>query len=763
VTGVRRASRSLVVVESPSKAKTLQRLLGPEYTVKASYGHVRDLPEAGLGVDLAKGFAPVWVQVKGQGKVLSELKRAAREAEQVFLATDPDREGEAIAWHLAEEIGAPGGDARVRRAILHELTPEAVKEALAHPRDLDRGAHDAQLARRVLDRLVGFQVSELLWKKVRRGLSAGRVQSVAVRLVAEREAELSAFDPEVTFVVEARLVAKGGAKLVADVFQVDGRRAALSDPEDAAELADELADEPFVVASVERAERRRPAPPPFTTATLQQEAAERLGFSAKKTMALAQHLYEGVELGDEGLVGLISYMRTDSVRIPAAAAEAARRHVAGVYGEDHLPATPNVFHARRGAQEAHEAIRPTSVERTPESVKPLLGGAGERDLQRLYALVWTRFLASQMAPAVLEDTTVELRAGRFGLRAEGRVLRAKGWLAALGKEPPARVAGEPGEGELDLPALPALAVGEALRVAGIEAVEVKTAPPERYTEATLVREMEERGLGRPSTYAAVLETVQERRYVERDGKALVPTALGLEVTAFLVERFPKLLDPAFTASVEARLDDVELGVAGYEEVLRELHRPFEAELAAAKDDAKPEPATVEVRCPRCTKPMVAKTGRTGEFLSCSAYPACRGTRSFRRGPKGEILLEEEVLSDEKCPDCGSPMAVKGGRTGRFLGCTRYPACRGTRAFTIGVPCPKGCGGQVSERRSKQGRVFFGCTGYPTCDFVSWDRPRDEACPECGSAWVVEKLSKAGSPILACPNRECGWQKARPAP
>ncbi|MFO0584494.1 MAG: type I DNA topoisomerase [Anaeromyxobacter sp.] len=755
-----KAARTLVVVESPSKAKTLQRILGPSYAVRASYGHVRDLPAAGLGVDLAKGFLPMWVQVKGQGKVLSELKRAARDAEKVFLATDPDREGEAIAWHLSEEIGVPGGDARVRRALLHELTPEAVAEALAHPRDLDRRSHDAQLARRVLDRLVGFQVSELLWKKVRRGLSAGRVQSVAVRLVAEREAAIEAFRKETTYALEVKLEAPRGEEFLAIVTERDGKPFAPKDAGEAALLAEELRTQAFRVEAIERTERVRPAPPPFTTATLQQDAAERLGFSAKKTMTLAQHLYEGVDLGDEGLVGLVSYMRTDSVRVPAAAAEAARRHAVERFGDGAVPPAPNVFRSRPGSHEAHEAIRPTSVERTPEVVKPLLGGAGERDLQRLYALVWTRFVCAQMAPAVLEDATVVLSAGRFGLRAAGAAVRAKGWLALAGKDVPARVAGEPGEGVPALPPLPRFEVGDGLDLVEVEVAERVSAPPERYTEASLVREMEERGLGRPSTYAAVLETVQERHYVDRDGKHLVPTELGREVTRFLVERFPKLLDAAFTAGVEARLDDIEAGAAGYEAVLRELHRPFEAELAAAKEGARPEPSSTGVRCPRCSRPMVVKSGRTGEFLSCSGYPACRGTRSFRRGPQGEIQVEEEIVSDEKCPECGGTMAVKGGRTGRFLGCTRYPACRGTRALSIGVPCPKSCGGQVSERRSKQGRTFFGCTSYPACDFVSWDRPRDEPCPECGNAWIVEKLSRTGTPVVACPNKECGWQKPR---
>ena len=745
----RKRAGALVIVESPAKAKTLQRLLGAGYAVRASHGHVRDLPEASLGVDPANGFAPTWVQVKGQAKVLSELKRAAREAERVYLATDPDREGEAIAWHLAEEL-APPGDSRLRRALLHELTSSAVQAAFEGARDLDRRVNDAQQARRVLDRLVGFQVSEVLWKKVRRGLSAGRVQSVAVRLVVDREREIEAFRPEESWSLDARLAAKGKKELVARLAAVDGRAARVEDGDTAAAYARELEGARFTVAGVDRAERRVEAPPPFTTAGLQQEAARVLGFSPRKTMSLAQKLYEGVELGDEGLVGLISYMRTDSVTLLPAVVEAVRAHVREVFGEDHLPAAPNTFTARRGAQLAHEAIRPTSVARTPDTVKPMLGGAGGRDLFRLYQLVWNRAVASQMTPAVFEDVTADLEAGRFRYAAEGSTLRHAGWLAVEGGEP-------------DASPLPKLEAGQALALVGLEPRQEFSAPPPRYGEASLVHELDVRGLARPSTYANILETIQERGYVERDRRELRPTELGKLVTAFLVERFPRMMDAGFTADVEASLDAVEEGKAAYEEVVRAFHAPFAAELAAARDAAKPSAPDTGIRCPRCGKPMVVKAGRTGEFLSCTGYPGCRGTRGFQRGPQGEVRLEEEVRVEEPCPECGGPMALKGGRSGKFLGCVRYPTCRGTRPFVIGIPCPKGCGGGVTERRSKMGRTFFGCSRYPECDFVSWDRPRDEACPECGSAWMVERVSRTGLPVVACPNRECGFQRPAGAP
>jgi DNA topoisomerase-1 len=745
----RKRAGALVVVESPAKAKTLQRLLGAGYAVRASHGHVRDLPEATLGVDPSKGFAPQWVQVKGQAKVVSELKRAAREAERVFLATDPDREGEAIAWHLADEIARPG-DPRIRRVLLHELTPAAVKEALLGARDLDRRVSDAQQARRVLDRLVGFQVSEVLWQKVRRGLSAGRVQSVAVRLVVDREREIEAFRPVESWALDARLLARGKKELVARLEAVDGEAARVGDGATAAAYAEELRGATFTVGEVARSERRREAPPPFTTAGLQQEAARVLGFSPRKTMSLAQKLYEGVELGDDGLVGLISYMRTDSVHVTPAVVEAIRGHVAGTFGEDHLPAAPNTFTARRGAQLAHEAIRPTAVERTPETLKPLLAGAGGRDLLRLYGLVWMRAVESQMAAAVYEDTRAVVEAGRFRCVAAGTALRHAGWLAVQDED--AAAAG-----------LPKLEAGQALTLVELEPRRELSAPPPRFGEASLVHELDERGLARPSTYASILETIQERGYVERERRELRPTELGKLVTGFLVERFPRMMDPGFTAEVEASLDAVEEGRTGYEEVVRAFHAPFAAELAAAREAERPAPSDTGIRCPRCGKPMVVKAGRTGEFLSCSGYPSCRGTRSFRRGPQGELQLEEEVRVEELCPECGGAMAMKGGRSGRFLGCVRYPACRGTRPYVIGIPCPKGCGGGVTERRSKLGRTFFGCSGYPKCDFVSWDRPRDEACPECGSAWMVERVSRTGLPVVACPNKECGFQRPAGAP
>ncbi|HET9553862.1 MAG TPA: type I DNA topoisomerase [Anaeromyxobacteraceae bacterium] len=759
-------SGTLLVVESPAKAKTLKRLLGSGVDVRATVGHLKDLPAAILGVDVERGFEPRYDLVKGQARVLSELKRAARTAERVLIATDPDREGEAIAWHLAEELGAPGGDARIRRVLLDELTPEAVRAAVERPRDLDRHRFEAQQARRILDRLVGFQVSPILWRAVRRGLSAGRVQSVAVRLVVERERAIEAFRPSVAHAVEAELVDEEGRPLLARLAPAGGRAAAEA-------LRRAVEGRAFTVRSVERTDVARPAPPPFTTATLQQEASRRLGFAPRRTMALAQRLYEGVELGEEGLLGLVTYLRTDSVRLAAGAVEAARRHVERVFGADHLPASPNQFSARgRGVQGAHEALRPTSMEWPPERVRPLLEAAHERDLGRLYELVWSRFVASQMAPAVYRRAAVELAAGDATFRAEGASLAFDGWLAAWGKKPPEQAAGEepPPGGASAWPAgapLPPLEPGQPLRLVEARLLERPARPPPRFDEASLVRELEERGLGRPSTFAAILDTVQEKGYVERHEKALRPTELGRRVTEELARRFPRELDAAFTAALEAKLDAVEEGTADWRLVLAEFHGPFREAVARAEAEAREagrRPIEAGIACDTCGRPLAVRWGRNGEFLSCTGYPACRTTMGFRR--EGGVIVPEradEVQPGESCPACAAPMILRRGRFGRFLSCSRYPACDGRRDVTIGVACPLGCGGQVAEKRSRQGKTFYGCSTWPGCDFVSWDRPRAGPCPDCGGAWLVERVSKRDGPVIACPDRACGYRRAASAP
>jgi len=771
-----RASRPgprLLVVESPAKGKTLQRLLGTGWEVRASAGHVKDLPQAKEGVDVARGFLPSYVVLKGKNRVLSELRRAARRAPQVLLATDPDREGEAIAWHLAEELGSAGGDERVGRVLLEELTPESVRRAVERPQPLDRRRFEAQQARRILDRLVGFRVSPILWKKVRRGLSAGRVQSVALRLLVDRERAIEAFGPVEHWSLDAELEAPEPPPVRARLVEVDGAEPGLADEAAVQALLGRLREASFRVARVERRELLRHPAPPFTTATLQQEAARRLGMSPRRTMALAQRLYEGVELGDEGAVGLLSYVRTDSVRLGAEAVAAARRHVAATWGPDHLPEAPPVHRARSAAaQEAHEAIRPTSLSWPPERVAELLLEKGARDLCRLYALVWSRFLASQMAPAAFEETRVEIAAEAGGARpalflATGVRRRFDGWLAAHGDRPPSEEAGAPDPSPLPAEAgLPPLAEGLALRALALLPEQHFTRPPPRFDEAGLVRELEERGIGRPSTYASILDVVQERGYAERVEKALRPTGLGRLVTEELVRCFPRELDPAFTARMEARLDEIEAGSAGWQEVLGEFWSGFEEELGRAEGAMReirtPVPAGID--CPRCGKAMVVKLGRNGEFLACPGYPECRQTMDFRReGDRILPLSDEPARSDEKCPTCGAAMVVRRGRFGRFLACSRYPECRTSRPMPIGVECPLGCGGQLGERRSQHGRTFYGCSRYPACDFVSWDRPRAEPCPRCGSSWLLERHAPRQGMVVACPHKECGYRRAADVP
>jgi DNA topoisomerase I len=763
---------SLVVVESPAKAKTIKKYLGRGFDVKASVGHVKDLPKSKIGVDVEKGFIPAYEAIKGKTKVLSDIKRAAKGAERVFLATDPDREGEAIAWHIAEELGAEGGNGRIRRVLFNEITKGAILKAIEKPLDLDRKKFDSQQARRILDRLVGYQISPILWKKVRRGLSAGRVQSVAVRLVVEREREIEAFVPVEYWSLEADLAAKLPPEFRAKLAKVDGQKADLKDGAQTEALVKDLDGARWIVATVEKKERRRNAPPPFTTAKLQQEAANRLGFSPKKTMTLAQRLYEGVELGDEGAVGLITYMRTDSVRLSTEAVDAVRSHIAERYGKDHLPEAPNVFKTKaKSAQEAHEAVRPTLLEWTPERVAPFFDQMNERDMLRLYELIWNRFVACQMVPAVYDQTTADIGANRATFRATGSILKFPGYLAVYGAKPPEDEAGAEEEkngeaGEKEARAedrlLPPLEAGMELRLLKLLPEQHFTQPPPRFNESSLVKEMEERGIGRPSTYAAILDTIQEKGYVEKVEKQFKPTHLGVLVTDELVRAFPREMDIAFTAGMEERLDEIEEGTAGWQNVLQDFYDKFKEDLAKAEvsmRDVKRQEIETELTCEKCGKPMVIKWGRMGEFLACSGYPECRNTMNFRR-EEGRIVpeKEEEVPVSDTCPQCGAPMVMKRGRFGRFLACTRYPECKGTKPISIGVSCPKGCGGYITEKRSRRGKTFYGCSSYPKCDFVSWDRPRNEACPQCGSAYLLDKYSKKTGPFVACPNKECGYRR-----
>src|SRR2546421_686984 len=713
--GARGRSSTLVVVESTAKAKTIKKYLGSGYVVKASVGHVMDLPKSKIGVDIENGFRPVYEVIEAKKKVVADLKAAAKTADRLLLATDPDREGEAIAWHVYEQLKRTKIPAQ--RILFNEITKKAIQEAIQNPLQLNRDLYDAQQARRVLDRLVGYQISPILWKKVRRGLSAGRVQSVAVRLVVEREEEI----------------------------------------------------EKFVVAEVTKKERRRTAPPPFITSKLQQDAANRLGFTAKKTMTLAQRLYEGVELGEEGQTALITYMRTDSVRLSPDAVAGARAYVGQRWGKDYLPAEPVQFKTKKSAQDAHEAIRPTSVEYPPERVKPFL----EKDVFRLYELIWNRFIACQMVPAVFDQTTADIQAGRATFRATGQILKFPGYLAVYGQEaeqPPEEAGAEKMEGEDEEKGdvsrqLPPLEAGQALELIDLLAEQHFTQPPPRLTEASLVKELEEKGIGRPSTYAAILSTIQDKEYVEKKEGRFFPTDLGKIVTELLLGAFPRVMDVQFTARMEEELDEIEEGKIDWQTVMGEFYEPFKKSLAAAEAqmrDVKREEKPTDLVCEKCGSPMVIKWGRMGRFLACSGYPDCKNTKDFVE-EEGKIRVVEDLPTDEMCPTCGKPMLNKRGRFGRFLACSDYPTCKTTRPITLkGVVCPD-CGGGLAERKSRFGKSFYGCVNYPTCKFAAWDRPIPGPCPQCGKPYLLQRYTKRDGAFIACPDKECGYRREAPDP
>jgi DNA topoisomerase-1 len=755
-------SGTLVIVESPAKATTIKKYLGAGFEVKASVGHIKDLPKASIGIDIDKDFEPVYVVIDAKKKVIAEIKAAAKRASLVLLAPDPDREGEAIAWHIADEIRPCNPN--IHRVLFNEITKKAVLAAIAHPLELDAKKYESQQARRVLDRLVGYQISPILWSKVRRGLSAGRVQSVAVRLLAEREEEIRAFRSEEYWTVEVDVEGERPPSFVARVVKLDGEKPVLAHEGQAQAIVELLRQARLEVVAVERKERRKNPPPPFITSRLQQEASSKLRFSPKRTMALAQRLYEGIELGAEGPTGLITYMRTDSTRIADDAVAAVRALIGSRFSPAHLPAEPNVFKTKKSAQDAHEAIRPTLLDHDPDRVRALLaengGGRDARerdDLLKLYTLIWNRFVACQMAPAVFEQTTIDIAAGRVGLRTSGQVMRFPGFLDLYSESQE-----DSGSEDENGGSLPEVREGEVLRLLAERPEQHFTQPPPRYSEALLVRELEEKGIGRPSTYAAILSTVQDRGYVEKREGRLSPTELGTVVNGLLIKSFPDILNTDFTAQMEERLDQVEEGAADWKQLLRDFYDPFARDLGRAKvemRDLKREEEPTEEVCEKCGKPMVIKWGRNGYFLACSGYPECRNTKEYTRNPDGTLtVLPTTRPSDQTCPTCGSAMVIRRGRYGEFLACSRYPECKTTSPVSLGVDCPRpGCGGYLTEKRSKRGKVFYGCSNYAKskCDFVSWDRPVPRPCPSCGAAFVVQKVLRSGT-RLRCLAAGCGW-------
>jgi DNA topoisomerase I len=691
-------AKSLVVVESPTKARTLKKFLEKRYDVVASMGHVKDLPRSQLGVDTDHEFTPKYIVPKGKGPVIKELKSAAKKASAVYLATDPDREGEAISWHLATILEPV--NPKIKRIEFHEVTKEAVRRALQNPRGIDTSLVNAQQARRILDRLVGYKLSPLLWRKVRGGLSAGRVQSVAVRLICEREKEIEAFVPQEYWSIAARLTREAEeAPFVARLVSRDGEKLTIANEAEAQALVRDLAPLSYVVAEVRRKDQQRNPAAPFTTSTLQQEANRKIGYSAARTMVVAQQLYEGLDVGREGTVGLITYMRTDSVRVSEEAQREAREYVTAQFGAPYVPDQPRQYASRRGAQGAHEAIRPTSVRRAPEAVKPFL----KTDQYKVYKLIWERFVASQMAPAIMDTLAVDITAGAFLFRATGSRVKFPGFLRVYleGRDN--------GEEESAEGWLPDLQQGERVRLLGLDPAQHFTQPPPRYTEATLVRALEDYGIGRPSTYAPIIETIKNRGYVESEERRLYPTELGVLVNSLLVEHFPNILDVEFTAHMEEDLDRVEEGKVDWVRLLRSFYGPFAEVLRNAEQNMK------------------------------------------------EVEMAPQEIG-EPCPRCGRPLVKRRGRFGEFIACSGYPACDYTRPIGIGVRCPLD-NGEVVERRTRKGRIFYGCSNYPACTFTSWDRPLDRTCPLCGHILTAKRARRGTLGAIVCSNKACTYKEA----
>ncbi len=775
--------KSLLIVESPTKARTLQKYLGQEIKVLSSKGHIKDLPKNDLGVDLEHDFQPRYVTILGKNKIIQELKKAAADTPDIYLGPDPDREGEAIAWHIAQVLGEQ--DHRFHRVLFLELTPGAIKEALAHPVALDRSRYDAQQARRVLDRLVGYQISPLLWQKVKTGLSAGRVQSVALRLVCDRERAIQAFVPEEYWSLDACLEADKPPVFRAHLLRYKNKAIKPGSVVEVERILEALESAAFKVAKIEQKPQRRNPSPPFITSSLQMEANRKLRFSPKKTMSLAQRLYEGADLGPEGPVGLITYMRTDSTRVSADALEAVRRFICESYGSDYLPQAPNRYKSPKGAQEAHEAIRPTAVTRHPQDLKPFLG----RDELALYDLIWRRFVASQMTPAVYQMTTVDVTAGDYLFRATAQVLQFPGFTALYQES-------REGEEKEQFDKLPPLVTGQEIRLRDFDPQQHFTKPPARFTEASLIRELEVQGIGRPSTYASILTNLQDRSYVLKEKAALRPTEMGLVVSDLLVENFPDIMNPKFTAGMETDLDRIAEGKVPWQAVMQDFYQSFAQELQTAKGQMRRvKSVPTGLTCPECGGELVVRWGRNGEFIGCSRYPKCGFTGDFTRDAQGKIRLTvpespggtapgaadgapampagAKAPTGLKCPTCGKDAVIRRGRRGEFLGCSGYPRCRWTQNFirdaqgnpvpldrepeTLDFPCPQeGCNGHLTKKRSRHG-FFYGCSNYPKCQFTLNQPPVERPCPQCEFPW----LSKRGKKVL-CPREGCDYQESAQA-
>ena len=738
-------ARDLIIVESPAKVKTIRKFLGNNYDVQASVGHVRDLPTKTLGVDENNGFAPQYQVITGKEKVVNGLRDAAAKADKVYLAPDPDREGEAIAWHVASLI--KDKNTNIKRILFNEITARAVKEALNNPRPLDEALFDAQQARRVLDRLVGYKISPLLWQKVKRGISAGRVQSVALRLIVDRDTERRAFVPEEYWPFKALFAADEPPAFQADLHKVDGKKPAIGNEKAALALEARISGKPFTVASVEVKERERTPVPPFITSTLQQAANQRLGYPAKRTMNIAQRLYEGLDLGERGTTALITYMRTDSVRISDDARAAAKTFIESTWGPEYYPKKARVFKSKGSAQDAHEAIRPVDVSITPDSVKSLVAP----DQFQLYRLIWTRFVASQMAGARVQDTIVIAEHEKVQFRSRGERVLFPGFFVL-----------SPQRGD-DVVELPPLAQGQGLTLSKLHKEQKFTQPPARYTEASLVRELEEKGIGRPSTYASIIATLLDREYAMLEDKHFTATDLGTVVAELLTAYFGELMDVGFTAQMEENLDRVAEGEVNWVELLTRFAETFNPTLEQAAVAMRSVKAGMPsgLACPQCGKDTVIKFGKAGAFLACSGYPECSFTSDFVRSEDGTVQIAErekpafEVVG--VCPDCKGALVIKKARTGsRFVACANYPECRHAEPFSTGVRCPRCESGRIVEKSSKRGKVFYSCDQYPKCDYALWDHPVAGACPKCHSPVLVRKTLRGGKVVIACPEKSCRY-------
>lgn len=749
--------QSVVIVESVAKTKTIKKFLGKNYEVLSSVGHLKDLPKGKLGVDVDNDFEPQYITIRGKAKILNELKKAAEKADQVYIATDPDREGEAIAWHIFEEIKTKNKN--IERILFNEITEKAVLHAIQNSQSINLNKVEAQKARRVMDRLVGYQVSPILWQTIYRGLSAGRVQSVALRLIVERERQILAFAPQEYWSITAQLQGEKTEPFFSALIKLKNKKIDIKNEQTAKAIVADLKSCLFVVKDITKKEIFRKPAAPFTTSTMQQEAARRLGYTAKRIMSIAQQLYEGIELGEEGSIGLITYMRTDSTRIADEALASARDYIAGAYGLEYVPEKARIYKTKKSAQDAHEAIRPTSMKLEPKKIKKHLSS----EQFKLYELIWNRFVSCQMTDARLEQTSIDINAGKksgsdvaedYLFRTTGSIIKFRGFLQAYedysenGKESETSA----GEEQQNVPT--ELKLGETLTLLDLIPKQHFTKAPARYTESSLVKELDNLDIGRPSTYAMIISTLLARKYVEKNARALAPTELGFTVNDLLIQNFPSIFNVKFTALMEEELDRIETQEKNFNSVMNDFYDPFSDALAKihSKKDVIRESLIEDTQenCPQCSKQLIVRWGRNGKFIGCSGYPDCRYTRP---------LTEDTTETNEVCEKCGKPMVVKQGRFGRFLACSGYPECKNNKPFSLGISCPKSeCSGTIVERRSKRGKVFYGCSAYPNCDFASWYLPVAKACEQCHSPYLEQRQNQTKGAFLYCPNCKASYEQ-----